>query len=77
MIYIPALFLALATALFLRPASVKANNKNNNWSGQIPDQAQRVYPKDFAVLPNVLPPSQLNISSVSLVRTVPYDKSSK
>jgi hypothetical protein len=62
----PIMFLALATALFLRPAAVEANKTNTSWSGQVPDQAQRVYPKDFAVLSSVLPPSQSNISTVRL-----------
>jgi len=64
MIYVPAALLALATALFLRPSSVKANS----WSGNTPDQAVRIYPKDFAVLDTVLPVSQANITTVSQIR---------
>ena len=61
MIYGSAALLALATVLYYHPqAQVRA------WTdADVPAQAQRIYPKSFAVLDTVLPPSQANISTVS------------
>lgn len=61
MIYGSAALLALATVLYYHPgAQVRA------WSdADVPAQAQRIYPKSFAVLDKVPPPSQANISTVS------------
>jgi hypothetical protein len=61
MIYGSAALLALATVLYYHPgAQVQA------WAdADTPAQAQRIYPKDFAVLDTVPPPSQANTSTVS------------
>ncbi|KAK1921744.1 hypothetical protein DB88DRAFT_499063 [Papiliotrema laurentii] len=59
MIYLPAAFVAVSAALFFRSESnVYA------WSdADIPDQAQRIYPKNFAVLDYVPPPTVANLST--------------
>ena len=66
MVYLPAGLLALSAALLVHttlrpdPHGVKA------WSeADLPSQAQIIRRSSFAVLDNVPPPSQANISTVS------------
>lgn len=65
MIYIPAAILAVGSTVLLqnhfRPSSLVARA----WSdGDIPAQAQRIYPSSFAVLDSVPPPTQADLNTV-------------